>query len=193
MPTTKGNPINPNHLSNIKYDETSPSCLRFKERTHFNQHPELVVGTHMDVERNRGWAFLISKAAYRCHRVVWFLCKGEDPYGFEIDHIDGNPWNNKIENLRKVTRETNVRNAKKRKDNDSGVTGIYMNNAGAGCTYWTCTWREIVNEKSVPKKKHFPINKLGNEQAFRMACEYRAQRMMELQKAGAGYTDRHGK
>ena len=42
----------------------------------------------------------------------------------EIDHIDGNKSNNKIENLRAVKRSQNQWNAKIRKDSTSGVKGV---------------------------------------------------------------------
>jgi len=42
-----------------------------------------------------------------------------------IDHIDGDQTNNRIENLRLVTQAENMRNAKKRRDNTSGVTGVF--------------------------------------------------------------------
>lgn len=40
------------------------------------------------------------------HQVVWIVCHGEYPKG-EIDHIDRNRMNNKIENLRDVTSSQN--------------------------------------------------------------------------------------
>lgn len=44
----------------------------------------------------------------------------------EIDHIDRNPANNKVENLRWVSRSENMINAGLRSDNKSGHTGIYF-------------------------------------------------------------------
>jgi len=41
-----------------------------------------------------------------------------------IDHIDRNPLNNKIENLREVSYQCNARNAKPLKNNTSGVKGV---------------------------------------------------------------------
>jgi hypothetical protein len=41
--------------------------------------------------------------------VVWFLAHGEWPES-EIDHIDGNPQNNKIENLRLASRAEQLQN-----------------------------------------------------------------------------------
>ena len=62
---------------------------------------------------------------YCVNRVVYFLCKGIDPEEKFVDHIDGDAANNKIWNLRLATYKQNQDNAKKRKDNTSGVTGVY--------------------------------------------------------------------
>ena len=66
----------------------------------------------------------VSPKTYAVHRVVYFLCTGIDPEEKQIDHIDGNPSNNKFSNLRLATHNQNVYNSKKRKDNTSGVTGV---------------------------------------------------------------------
>jgi hypothetical protein len=42
------------------------------------------------------------------HRPVLIAFVGEAPDGFECDHIDGNPSNNSIDNLRWVTHQENV-------------------------------------------------------------------------------------
>ena len=46
---------------------------------------------------------------YLAHRVIWLLSHKEWP-SQHIDHIDGNPANNKLENLRDVSRSTNLLN-----------------------------------------------------------------------------------
>ena len=189
MASTTGKPIDPSVLENLFYDSTSPSGLRFKCRTHFNQRKDLVVGTYANVGRNRGYSWHISSQGYKCHRLIWFLCKGEDPVGFEIDHIDGNPWNNRIENLRKVPRQINVRNAKQRRDNKTGTTGVHFTDAGGGCHYWVATWRTLQGER---KTKNFSIKKLGSELALAQAVAYRQEKFLEI-KTQAGYTERHGK
>lgn len=59
----------------------------------------------------------------RAHRVAWAITFGTWPD--VIDHIDGDVANNAISNLRNVTQAENNRNASRRKDNKSGVVGVY--------------------------------------------------------------------
>ena len=47
---------------------------------------------------------------YLVHRLVLTLFKGECPDGYECDHIDINKINNRIDNLRWVTRYENIMN-----------------------------------------------------------------------------------
>lgn len=62
---------------------------------------------------------------YLAHRLAWFIYYGKWPEQ-TLDHINGNPKDNRIENLRDVTHNENMRNCKKRVDNSSGVTGVYL-------------------------------------------------------------------
>lgn len=61
---------------------------------------------------------------YMLHRLAHLWMLGEWPDG-EVDHIDGDPANNAWSNLRVVTRAQNRRNAARRSDNASGVTGVW--------------------------------------------------------------------
>lgn len=61
---------------------------------------------------------------YLTHRIAWFLHYGRWPAG-DIDHIDGNPANNKLSNLRDVTHSANIQNRKSATaKNKTGFLGV---------------------------------------------------------------------
>lgn len=65
---------------------------------------------------------------YLLHRVVWVYFNGEVKRGMTIDHIDRNPLNNNIENLRLATRSENFGNqsAYKIKNKTSTFKGVFQ-------------------------------------------------------------------
>ena len=65
---------------------------------------------------------------YKAHRIIWEMHYGPIPEGMEVDHIWHNRKDNRIENLRLVTRIDNSRNKSRNKNNTSGVTGVNWNN-----------------------------------------------------------------
>ena len=60
---------------------------------------------------------------YLGHRLIWLYTYGYLPEN-DIDHIDRDPSNNRIENLREVSRQCNMRNTGNPSDNTSGMKGI---------------------------------------------------------------------
>jgi hypothetical protein len=66
----------------------------------------------------------IDKQTYRAHRIIWLLQTKIDPGYALIDHIDGNPYNNKFTNLRLATSTQNQCNQRRRSDNTSGLKGV---------------------------------------------------------------------
>lgn len=73
-------------------------------------------------DKNGYYHGTIDSVNYLASRIIWKLVYGTEP-DF-VDHDDGNPSNNKLNNLFSVTRKENNSNTSKRLDNKSGVTGV---------------------------------------------------------------------
>ncbi|HAS1116380.1 TPA: HNH endonuclease [Enterobacter cloacae] len=61
---------------------------------------------------------------YFAHRLAWIWCNGEIYSGLEIDHVNGIRDDNRISNLRLVSRSQNNMNTTTSKRNQSGCRGV---------------------------------------------------------------------
>lgn len=102
-----------------------------------------------------------------------------------IDHLNGDGFDNRLENIRAVTKTLNQRNQRKRKENESGVCGVYE--LKMQCI-WRASWRDLAGKIHT---RNFSIRKFG-EKAFEMAVAARIAAIDHLNQQGAGYTARHG-
>ena len=117
----------------------------------------------------RGYIF---GAKHYAHRVIWAIVYDEWPRA-DVDHIDGDPRNNRIENLRNVSHRINMRNAKKQKNNTSGYNGVHWDKRdGMWCAKITISGH---------------TTRLGL--FFDMQEAIAARKKAEINQ---GYTDRHG-
>ena len=60
---------------------------------------------------------------YLTHRLIFLMFNGYLPK--EVDHVNGKKGDNRIENLRASDKTQNQHNSKIRKDNTTGVKGVY--------------------------------------------------------------------
>lgn len=84
-----------------------------------------VAGSEVGTIDNHGYlCFIMNKGRFKNHRVIWEMFNGEIPKGMHIDHINHIRDDNRIENLRVVSRVDNQRNQSLRSDNSSGNVGV---------------------------------------------------------------------
>ena len=89
-------------------------------------HGKIIVGNAAG-RRQRGgylWISLFGRA-YQAHRLAWLYVHGAWPLkGMDIDHRDGRPDNNRIDNLRLCTRSQNMANTSAQRRSKSGLKGV---------------------------------------------------------------------
>lgn len=69
----------------------------------------------------------IFEKQYLAHRVIWVIAHGAWPR--QIDHINGDPADNRLTNLRSVTSQENQQNMSRARNNTSGCTGVTWDQA----------------------------------------------------------------
>jgi hypothetical protein len=85
-------------------------------------------GTKAGTPRTKGHIQIqYARKLYREHTLVWIMFHGSKPVGL-IDHINGIPSDNRIENLRIATNAQNLSNRGPTKSNTSGFKGVYLHN-----------------------------------------------------------------
>lgn len=66
----------------------------------------------------------LNRKKYKAHRLAWLYIHGEYPIN-QIDHINGNSLDNRINNLREATQQQNMQNKRApQSNNKSGVLGV---------------------------------------------------------------------
>jgi len=88
----------------------------------------------------------IKNKSYKLHRIIFAM--HNNYISDQIDHIDGNPHNNRIENVRAVTNSQNQLNRKISQNSKTGYKGV--------CVH-TQTGRYVVRVSAYGKDKYFGI------------------------------------
>lgn len=111
---------------------------------------------------------------YQVHRVVMLMCYGFYGEGLEVDHINHVKNDNRLFNLRFVTRSENSKNQSVSIRNTTGVTGVYFSKAR----------KKYVAQIRVNYKPIF----LGNYDTLEEAAAARAEANLKF-----NFNNNHGK
>ena len=111
-------PPHPKHATSIMTQALPLPPLEVLQKK-FDYDPETgtltrkSTGKTCGYQTSGGWLRVkVGNTHYRVHRIVWKMQYGEDPpVGLEIDHINRNKVDNRISNLRVVTRKENMANS----------------------------------------------------------------------------------
>ncbi len=97
--------------------------------TRFAGKPAGRLGKHGHFYVGIAYRRLYETRNFSSHRLAWVHYYGEWPT-CDIDHKNRDPADNRIDNLRLTTQTQNLGNARMRKDNTSGVRGVYRHKSG---------------------------------------------------------------
>ena len=89
----------------------------------------------------------IKRKGYLVHRIAILLATGECDPSKEVDHIDHNRGNNRLDNLRIVDHINNMRNLGLLKTNKTGVIGVSLRYTHTGQLRYSANI--MVNQKSI--------------------------------------------
>lgn len=100
-------------------------------------------GAVVSYRRKDGYRLVgINNKNYLLHRVIWLLVHGTEPK--IIDHINRDPSDNRLCNLRAVTQTCNLRNRSVGKTSTTGVKGVNPNTSRSIKIHPELTWRAYI-------------------------------------------------
>lgn len=111
LPTTV-NTYSYDDISNMfYYDKESESGLRWKvdrldSLNRVRKYKDKMAGSKND----RYWCVEYMGKSIPVHRIIFFLSNPDMDWELDVDHINGNGFDNRVENLRLVDKSTNMKN-----------------------------------------------------------------------------------
>ncbi|QAX31287.1 SNF2-related protein [Leisingera sp. NJS204] len=102
-----------------------------------------------NLDSNGRWRITLDGVFYEGHRLIWIWHNGQIPEGRVVDHADGDPLNNRIENLRVATVAQNNANRCRKTD-------------GATSQYFGVSWHSARGKWTAQAKKDGTVHYIGS-------------------------------
>lgn len=119
-------------LSDLLTYEPETGVLRWK----VTRRSRVKAGDIAGTVNKAGYIYVNVDGLPQCgHRIAWALTHGEWPDGV-IDHINGDPSDNRLCNLRIATHQQNIQNRKVNSNNRSGFKGVSLHKKSGRWVAW---------------------------------------------------------
>ena len=174
----------------LVYDADSPTGLKWVS-TNKSRKAGDVAGARAYQSNGKpsGIVVKINDIIYRAGRVIWTLMKGDIPEGQFVDHLDGNPFNNNLDNLAAKSPRANSHNLATPSDNKTGIKGVcFYTRKSTGRTNVIVY---VVDKNGDKIYRTFSVTKYGADVALKLANEWRVAKLKEFNNEWANYTERH--
>jgi hypothetical protein len=125
-------------------------CLNYDPETgvftyRISRHYRQTVGAVAGANSGHGYLVIwIDAQKFYAHRLAWFYIHAAWPAKF-LDHINGNPRDNRLANLREATQSQNLCNKAMQSNNKSGYKGVSWHK---GARKWMAQIGGVGNERS---------------------------------------------
>lgn len=200
-PIVSTNTINAEILTKVVYSETSPTYLVWNQDIICNNAIRYKAGSTAGYRTKTGYYSVgLNGKHYRVHRIVFSLCNPDiNITNLVIDHIDGDPSNNRITNLRAVSHQVNNRNLTERTIKRELPTGVYwrpLRNAFVAQVVDPTIQHSNGTGKLI--RTYIPVHKFQDQEnpheaAKQFAIQTRKQMLEEINnRLNLGYTADHG-
>ncbi len=119
--TAQANELTAEYLRSILHYDPETGIFTWK----ISNSNRVKVGATAGCQNGHGYLLIkVCSRKHPAHRLAWLYMNGEWPK-LDIDHINRNRSDNRIANLRDVSRKQNLQNAGKYSSNTSGHPGVY--------------------------------------------------------------------
>jgi hypothetical protein len=173
-------------VQHITYSEQSPSGLIWIKPLNRKQQVGCIAGvkTYRDTNIPTNWTVMFRSKRYLAHRLVLYLNSKLSDSSLVVNHIDCNPFNNKLSNLELCTvsennkRKSNTLGIRLSRNNNSGITGIRETFSIKNNKVYIFAHACIsLNGKTINKK--YSYSKYGKQTAWELAKTWRNNMLME--------------